>query len=168
MGLSATLMKRKCWGDVLCTNLPFGQRSLFGPCCPPGWRTNIRPSQRIPQWPAYGLPSFGLPLQLHMGQVGGYDHVGHGCVRRPPVKQAAGSEGAVSVCSRRKAGTCVPPQGKVGAHHSNRKENGQCRPDGEHNVADAFRGGSSTSAPPVSESRRWRYLAEDFKVKKFK
>src|SRR6218665_1725252 len=130
MGLSATLMKRKC-REMCCvpTCLSVNDRC-----------SDILPSQRIPQWPAYGLPNFGLPLQLHMGQVGGYDHVGNECIRQPPVKQAAGSEGAVSVCSRRKAGTCVPPQGKVRAHHSNRKGNGQCRPDGEHNVADAFRG----------------------------
>ena len=57
--------------------------------------------------------------------------------RRPPVKQAAGSESAVSVCSGRKTGTYVPPQGKARAHYSNRKRNGQRRPDGEHNVVDA-------------------------------
>ena len=34
-------------------------------------------------------------------------------------KASSGSESAVSECSRRKAGTCVPPQGKVRAHYSN-------------------------------------------------
>src|SRR6218665_3072670 len=52
---------------------------------------------------------------------------------RPPVKQATGSEGAISVCSGRKTRTCVPPHRKGRAYHSNRKGNGQRRPDGEHN-----------------------------------
>ena len=70
-----------------------------------------------------------LVLQLHMGQVGGYDHVGRLTRKvtwRLSEKQATGSEGAGSVCSRCKVGTCVHPQGKGRARHSNRKGNGPC------------------------------------------
>src|SRR6218665_335741 len=75
--------------DVLCTNLPSGRRPLFRPCCNPGWRTDTHPSQRIPRWPTYGLPNFGLLLQLHMGQVGGYDHVGRGGVTAATCKASS-------------------------------------------------------------------------------
>jgi len=72
-----------------------------------------------------------------MEQVGGNDHVGRGkCHGGHLSSNWLG--GRLSVCSRCKAGTCVPPQGKGRAHHSNRKGNGQRRPDGEHNVVDAF------------------------------
>jgi len=74
-----------------------------------------------------------------MGQVGGYVKLEWEVSLWRPVRQATGSEGAVSVCSGRKTGTCVPPQGKVRADYSN-QGTGNYRPDGEHNVVDATRG----------------------------
>src|SRR6218665_841581 len=70
--------------------------SVCTPCRPGAVGTLVSMGNLKPQWPAYGLPNLGLQLQLHMGQVGGYDHVGNGCVRRDPPNKTPGSEAGLS------------------------------------------------------------------------
>jgi len=155
MGFSATLMKRDNSGDVLCNNLPSGCRPFSDPVVVRGGG--------LPHTQANGYHD-NQPMCCQTSGSRVATEYGAGwrvflCWKRkvswrPPVKQANGLDGAVSVCSRRKAGTCMPPQRKGRAHYSKRKGNGQRRPDGEHNVVDAPRGYSTTSATPVSKSHK--------------
>src|SRR6218665_1041587 len=127
MGLSATIMKSKC-REMCCV-----------PTCHPVvdlcLDAVVDPGGELAHTQANGYhdsqPMGCQPSSSRVATPYGAGWLVYPCWTRkvswwPPVKQATGSASAVSVCSGRKTGTCVPPQGKAKAHHSNRKGNGHC------------------------------------------